>query len=178
MSIRVQRRSRAIAFLALLIFAGFFFLNYGHAPGGPESPLYAAEDLSGHPGGGASPPADMVILNGKIATVDENRPEAEAMAVRDDTIVAVGSSDDMRPYIGPSTKVLDIKGMFAMPGFIEGHGHLIPFGQSKMELDLTKAGNWDEIVSMVRESVRKARPGEWIIGSGWHQEKWNKRPVA
>jgi predicted amidohydrolase YtcJ len=176
MSIRVQRRSRAIAFLVLLIFAGFFSLNYVRVPRGPDSSLYAAEGLSGHPGNSASPPADTVILNGRIATVDENQPEAEALAVRNDTIVAVGSSSDMRPYIGPSTKVLDIKGMFAIPGFIEGHGHLIPFGRSKMEIDLTKAGNWDEIVSIVRESARKAKPGEWIIGSGWHQEKWNRAP--
>src|SRR5208282_2172344 len=110
MSISVQRRSRAIAFLVLLIFAGFFFLNYARVPGAPDGSLSAAESLSGRPGSGASPPADMVILNGRIATVDENQPEAEALAVRNDTIVAVGSNGDMRPYIGRSTKVLDIKG--------------------------------------------------------------------
>jgi predicted amidohydrolase YtcJ len=121
-------------------------------------------------------PADMVIMNGRIVTVDESQPEARALAVKGDTIIAVGSTDTIRPYIGASTKVLDIKGMFAMPGFIEGHGHLILYGRSKMELDLTKAANWDEIVSMVKERVRKAKPGEWIFGFGWHQEKWNKIP--
>ena len=122
-------------------------------------------------------PADMVIVNGRIATVDKNQPEAEALAIRGDTIIAVGSPDRVRPLIGPSTKVLDIKGMFAMPGFIEGHGHLIFLGRSKMELDLTKAANWDEIVSIVKERVQKAKPGEWIFGFGWHQEKWNKVPL-
>ncbi len=121
-------------------------------------------------------PADLVIINGKIATVDENNPNAEALAVRGDLIVAVGTSNDIRPYIGHSTKVLDIKGKFAMPGFIEGHGHLILLGRSKMELDLTKAVNWDEIVAIIRENVRKAKPGEWILGNGWHQEKWDKTP--
>ena len=92
MSIGVQRRSRAIAFLVLLIFAGFFSLNYLRGPGGPDSSLSAAEGLSEHPGISASPPADMVILNGRIVTVDENQPEAEALAVRNDTIVAVGAA--------------------------------------------------------------------------------------
>jgi hypothetical protein len=121
-------------------------------------------------------PADLVIINGKIVTVDEKQPAAEAIAIRKDTIAAVGSRHEIDGYIGKSTQLLDIKGMFAMPGFIDGHGHLLFLGKSKMELDLTKAANWDQIVSMVEDSVRKAGPGEWIIGSGWHQEKWNKRP--
>lgn len=121
-------------------------------------------------------PADLVLLNGKIITVDEKQPEAEAIAIRKDTIVAVGSRREIDRYIGKSTQSLDINGKFAMPGFIEGHGHLLYLGQSKMELELAKAENWDRIVFMVKESVRKAGPGEWILGSGWHQEKWNKVP--
>ncbi len=123
-------------------------------------------------------PADLVLINGKIVTVDEKHPDAEAIAIREDIIVAVGSRREIDPYIGKSTQLLDIEGMFAMPGFIEGHGHLLFFGKSKMELDLAKAANWDQIVSMVEDSVRKAGPGEWIVGSGWHQEKWNKRPLS
>ncbi|MBI5593829.1 MAG: amidohydrolase [Deltaproteobacteria bacterium] len=121
-------------------------------------------------------PADLVILNGKILTEDVKQPEAEALAIRKDTIVAVGSNNDVRAYIGKSTQTMDISGMLAVPGFIEGHGHLLLLGQSKMELDLTAARNWDEIVSIVRNSVLKAGPGAWILGSGWHQEKWNKIP--
>ncbi len=153
MSISIKKRYGTL-FLALFILAGFFSLACNAREG----------------------PADLVIINGKIATVDENRPDAEALAVRGDIIVAVGSSSDIRPYIGHTTKVLDIKGNFAMPGFIEGHGHLTLLGRSKMELDLTTAANWDEIVSIVKDAVRKARPGEWILGTGWHQEKWDKTP--
>jgi len=122
-------------------------------------------------------PADMVIVGGAIATEDESRPRAEALAVGNDTILAVGSNDDIRPYIGPSTKVLDIKGMLAIPGFIEGHGHLVMFGESKMSLDLTKARSWDEIVSTVKDSALK-KPGDWVLGFGWHQEKWDHAPSA
>lgn len=133
---------------------------------------------AGSPGacGQKAEPADLVLINGKIVTVDEKQPEAEAIAIRKDTIVAVGTRDEIDRYIGNSTRLLDIRGMVAMPGFIDGHGHLLLLGRSKMELDLTKAGNWDRIVSMVEENVRKAGPGQWILGSGWHQEKWNKGP--
>ena len=75
-------------------------------------------------------------------------------------------------YIGPSTRVIDLHGQLAIPGFIESHGHFTGVGDMKMELDLTNATSWDDIVAMVAEAVKKAKPGEWIYGRGWHQEKW------
>ena len=126
--------------------------------------------------GAQQEPCDLVLVNGTIATLDSPHPRVQALAVRGDKITATGANDEIRAYIGSSTRVLDLRGKFAMPGFIEGHAHLLPLGRSKMELDLTRARNWDEIVSMVRECVRKAGPGEWILGSGWHQEKWDKAP--
>jgi predicted amidohydrolase YtcJ len=122
-------------------------------------------------------PADMVIWGGKIITVDEKHPEAEALAIKNDTIVAVGSGEEIRQYIGASTEILDIKGLIAIPGFIEGHGHLLQLGQSKKELDLSRAKNWEEIVHLVKKNVLQIKPGEWIIGSGWHQEKWDTVPT-
>jgi predicted amidohydrolase YtcJ len=121
-------------------------------------------------------PADMVLHNGKIATVDPIRPEARAMAVRGDIIAAVGSEEEIKPYIGPSTKVIDLAGMLAIPGFIESHGHFTSLGATKLALDLTRAANWDEIVTLVAEAAKKAKPGEYILGRGWHQEKWNQVP--
>lgn len=121
-------------------------------------------------------PCDLALVNGTIFTVDTKHPDAQALAVHGDKITAVGTNEEIRPYIGPSTRVLDLSGKFAMPGFIDGHAHLLLLGQSKMELDLTKARNWDEIVAIVQESVGKAKPGDWILGSGWHQEKWDKGP--
>jgi predicted amidohydrolase YtcJ len=120
-------------------------------------------------------PADMVLLNGKVATVDSEKPQAQAIAVRGDIIAAVGTEEEIKPYIGPNTRVIDLAGMLAIPGFIEGHGHFTSLGESKMNLDLTRAANWDEIVAMVGEAAGKAKPGEYILGRGWHQEKWNKK---
>lgn len=121
-------------------------------------------------------PADLVLLGGKIITLDETTPAAEALAVRGGRIVAVGTETDIKPFISESTQVIELEGKTAIPGFIESHGHFTSLGRAKMRLDLTKAANWDDIVEMVKEAASKAKPGEWILGRGWHQEKWNKTP--
>jgi len=131
------------------------------------------------PGAQAPPrvePATLVLQNGRIVTVDETRPEARAMAVRGETIVALGSEADIKPYIGAATRVLDLKGALAVPGLIDSHGHFNGIGQAKLGLELMSTTTWDEIVAMVAEAVKKAKPGEWIVGRGWHQEKWTRRP--
>jgi predicted amidohydrolase YtcJ len=74
--------------------------------------------------------ADLVLMNGKIVTVDSLQPEVEALAVAGDTLVALGSSDEMAVYIGPATQVIDLEGRLAIPGFIEGHGHYMSLGRS------------------------------------------------
>ncbi len=121
-------------------------------------------------------PADLVLRNGKLVTVDPNRPEAQALAVRGDTIVAVGAEEEIRPYIGSTTDVIDLAGKLAIPGFIDSHVHFTGIGTNKLQLDLMNARNWDEIVAMVAEAVKGAQPGELISGRGWHQEKWDTVP--
>lgn len=122
-------------------------------------------------------PADLILMNGKIVTVDEKLPEAQALAVRGDRIVALGSDKEIKQYMGDETRVIDLAGRLAIPGFIESHGHFTGIGQAKLSLDLTKAKSWDEIVALVREAAEKAQPGEWIKGRGWHQEKWDTTPT-
>jgi predicted amidohydrolase YtcJ len=121
-------------------------------------------------------PADLILMNGKIVTVDEALPQAEALAVRGDKIVALGRNKDIQRFQGERTQVIDLAGKLAIPGFIDSHGHFSSLGESKMVLDLTKARSWEEIVAMVAEAAKNARPGEWIVGRGWHQEKWVKAP--
>ena len=128
-------------------------------------------------GPGNLKPAHLVLHNGTIVTVDSKRPRAEAIAVRGDLIVAVGTNDEIKSYIDASTQVIDLQGKTAIPGFIEGHGHFMGIGQAKMNLDLMKVKNWDEVVAMVKMAAHNARPGEWILGRGWHQEKWDKKPI-
>ena len=121
-------------------------------------------------------PADLVLRGGKVATVDPALGNVEAVAVNGYQITAVGSNEEISAYIGPLTDVIELNGRFAMPGFIEGHGHYMSLGRSKQILDLTKVKNWDEVVTMVAGAVDKAQAGEWIFGRGWHQDKWDNVP--
>ncbi len=121
-------------------------------------------------------PADLVLTDAKIVTVDAKLTEARALAVRGGRIAAVGTEKDVRKLIGEKTQVIDLGGALVLPGLIESHGHFMGLGESKMELDLTKARSWDDIVAMVGEAAKTAKPGEWIFGRGWHQDKWDKVP--
>jgi predicted amidohydrolase YtcJ len=121
-------------------------------------------------------PADLVITNGKVVTVEDAAPEAEAVAAAAGKIVAVATSAEIQKFVGPKTEVIDAKGQLVIPGFIEGHGHYTGIGTARLNLNLTTAKSWDDIVAMVAERVKTAKPGEWILGRGWHQEKWDRRP--
>ena len=90
--------------------------------------------------------ADLVLRNGKIVTVDPGRPHAEAIAVRGDTILAVGSNKEIAPYVGEKTQVIELAGKLTIPGFIEGHGHFTGIGQAKMNLDLMAVKNWGTLL--------------------------------
>jgi predicted amidohydrolase YtcJ len=120
--------------------------------------------------------ADLVLRNGRILTLDAALPEAQALAARNGAIVAVGSNADMDRFVGSNTQVIDLGGQLAIPGFIEGHGHFNNIGEGKMNLELMNTKSWNEIVQMVAQAVEKAKPGQWIIGRGWHQEKWSSTP--
>jgi predicted amidohydrolase YtcJ len=121
-------------------------------------------------------PADLVLRGGKVVTVDDANPEAQALAARDGRIVAVGSDADVDRYVGDDTEVVDLGGRLAIPGFIEGHGHYTGVGRSTLQLDLMDVANWDEVVAMVAAAVAETEPGVLITGRGWHQEKWDRRP--
>jgi predicted amidohydrolase YtcJ len=125
----------------------------------------------------AGRPADLVLTNGRIVTVEEQQPEVQAMAVNGDTIVALGTSAEIQRYVGPGTKVIDLKGALATPGLMEGHAHFTGVGDAARNLKLATASTWDDIVRMVGEAAATARPGEWILGRGWHQEKWASVPT-
>jgi predicted amidohydrolase YtcJ len=120
--------------------------------------------------------ASLVLRNGRIVTVDSALPEAQAIAMRGSTILAVGSNAEINRLIGDTTEVIDLQGRLAIPGFIESHGHYLGLGRAKMILDLTTARRWDDIVEMVSMATRDTRIDSWISGRGWHQEKWEVPP--
>ena len=120
--------------------------------------------------------ADLVLRNGRIITMDNRWPQVSALAVKGDRISAIGSDRDMLRYTGMETQVIDLKGMLTIPGFIEGHGHFYSLGASLMELELRNAENWDAIIALVAAEVKNKKPGTWIVGRGWHQDKWTTKP--
>jgi len=125
---------------------------------------------------GSVEPADLVLRGGSVITVDAARPRAEAIAIRGFEIVAVGSDREIAAYVGPETQTIELEGRLAIPGFIDGHAHYLSLGEAKLILDLTRAATWSEIVEQVAAAAQQAKPGEWIRGSGWHQEKWTELP--
>jgi predicted amidohydrolase YtcJ len=144
----------------------------------PLWPLAFAIMFSGCNRTTAPPPADLVLMNGKLATFDPARPEATALAARGGRIVATGSDAQIQPLIGPKTEVLRLGGQLAIPGFIESHGHIRNLGLLRIRLDLTKTHSWEEVVERVRAAAAQAKPGSWIFGRGWHQEKWDHKPAG
>jgi hypothetical protein len=121
----------------------------------------------------AAEPADLVLTNGVVHTVDAARPRAEAVAVRGNRIVAVGSAAEAMALVGPKTRVLDLAGRTVVPGFDDSHAHVLGIGFARLDVDLTGTRSWSEVVERVATAVRARRPGEWVRGRGWHEGKWD-----
>jgi predicted amidohydrolase YtcJ len=117
-------------------------------------------------------PADLILTNAVIHTVDPNRPRAEALAIRGDRILFVGSERGALTYKGPRTRVLDLDGRAVVPGFIDSHAHLAGLGEQLRRLDLVGTRSLSEIVDLVRERARRVPKGQWIVGRGWDQNDW------
>ncbi len=121
-------------------------------------------------------PADLIIRGGTIYTVEEGNPVVEAVAVSGDKIVFAGDLKDVSKYEGENTRIIDLQGKTMTPGFIEGHGHFMGLGYNELNLDLMSVTSYEELVEKVKEAVAKAQPGQWIVGRGWHQDKWTTKP--
>ncbi|MFZ0641146.1 MAG: amidohydrolase [Candidatus Acidiferrales bacterium] len=117
-------------------------------------------------------PADLVLTNGDVYTVDSVRPRAQAMAIRGEKIVAVGSSEEVRAWIGSQTRVIDLHGRFAMPGFNDAHVHLASAGMAKVIVNFEGAKSLTEFQQRLRAALKNYKPGEWITGSGWDHTLW------
>ena len=117
--------------------------------------------------------ADMIIHNGTIYTMNDLMPTTESVAIRNGKIIALGKYRDLDDLITPRTKIINLNGAMMTPGLIEGHGHFYGLGLAKMQLDLSTAESYAELVSMVAAAIDRSTPGEWILGRGWHQSKWS-----
>ncbi len=116
--------------------------------------------------------ANLILFNGVVATLNRSFSFEQAVAIRNHQIIAVGKNQEVLRHQGPESQLVDLRGRFLMPGFIEGHGHFMSLGRSKQIIDLSQAKSWEEIISKVAIAVDNSDEGQWIEGRGWHQEKW------
>jgi predicted amidohydrolase YtcJ len=124
-----------------------------------------------------TPQADRIFTNGHIITMNEDMPEAEAFAVDEGFITAVGTNAEMRGAY-PLAEEVDLGGKDVMPGIIESHGHMLNLGRIKRRVDLQGVDDPQEVVQKLRERVAETAPGEWVDGWGWDDGAWKEQMTA
>ena len=142
----------------IVLAATLLFLTFLTAPGPLQSP------------------ADIVFKNGNVYTANDKAPRAEAIAVKADRIVFVGSNADAQKYVGQSTRVVDLKGNTVLPGFTDSHQHLSGVGLREMTLNLEGTTSLEDFLAKVKARVDQTKPGDWVTGRGWIETHW-KPPV-
>lgn len=114
---------------------------------------------------------DAAYINGKIYTVDEAFSTVTAFGVSDDRFAIVGTNEEVLAHCTPETTVVDLKGQVVLPGLTDAHLHIVGTGALKLELNIVGKQK-REILDMVKEACKKAKPGEWITGRGWINDEW------
>jgi predicted amidohydrolase YtcJ len=116
--------------------------------------------------------ADVLFINGNIYTVSERQPHAEAIAVRGERIVFVGSNADAKKYQGKSTRVVDLQGRTVVPGMTDAHYHILGVGAREVTLNLEGTASLTDLLDKVRARVARTEPGKWVTGRGWIETFW------
>ena len=119
--------------------------------------------------------ADLVVMNGKVWTVDAARSRAEAVAVVGDRIVAVGTNEEIRKWLGPNTRKVDAQGKTVLPGLIDAHVHFSTGGFEISGVQLRDAATPEEFARRIGEHAKKLPKGEWMLGGTWDHELWGGR---
>jgi predicted amidohydrolase YtcJ len=117
-------------------------------------------------------PADLIVVNARVYTVDDGHPMVTAFAVKNGRILFAGSESEVRTLATPRTKVIDAHGNTVIPGMVDAHAHLLGLGTSLRNVQLAGSKTYDEVIARVVARAKNARPGEWILGRGWDQNLW------
>lgn len=117
--------------------------------------------------------AERIVVNGKIWTENPGQPWAEAVAVQGGRILAVGTNGAIKKKAGSETEIIDVKGGFVLPGFIDSHVHFLNGGFSMMSIQLREAGSKEEFISRIAAKARSLRKGEWILNGDWDQTRFS-----
>ena len=117
-------------------------------------------------------PADLIVTNARIYTVDEAHPRARALAVKDGKFLFAGSEREVMALRGPNTTMVDAAGHTIIPGMVDAHAHLLGLGEALDQVDLTGTRSYDEVVARVVAAAKGQAAGKWIVGRGWDQNDW------
>ena len=128
--------------------------------------------LGGAMGAKAQPAADLVLLNGRIWTGNAAQPEAEAVACLGGKVAAVGGTAEIRRWIGPRTRVIDLQGKRLVPGFNDAHVHFVDGGQGLASVQLRDAPTAREFRDRIARFAARLAPGRWILNGNWDHENW------
>lgn len=123
------------------------------------------------------PAADIIITNANIYTVDKSKPRAEAVAVLNDRIVAVGTAADIDAWRGADTKVIDAAGKLLLPGFNDSHVHFVTGGLQLDSVDLRESTGPDDFARRLADRAKLTSKGEWITGGDWDEERWTPQQL-
>jgi predicted amidohydrolase YtcJ len=121
--------------------------------------------------------ADLALTGGKVLTMNQSQPHAEAIAIKADRIVQVGTNEEIAPWIGKNTKVVSLKGKTVVPGFIDTHVHVADFGRLLRWIDLSEACSIKEMRESLSRHVKKAPKGKWLLGRGWDQTRFAEKQL-
>jgi predicted amidohydrolase YtcJ len=115
---------------------------------------------------------EAVFFNGTVRTIDEDIPVAEAIAVGGGSIIAVGSTDEMRELAGPRAVLYDLRGKTVLPGFMDAHAHFHGYAKNLSRIDLIGTGSLEEVLGRISARLEDVPEGSWITGRGWDQNDW------
>ena len=113
--------------------------------------------------------ADLALIDGNVITMDSSQPSVEAIAIKKDRIVKVGTNEEINPWIGKDTEIIHLNGRTAVPGLIDSHIHVADFGKVLTWIDLQDVNSIEEMQRRIRKRVQQIHKGRWIIGNGWNQ---------
>jgi len=117
--------------------------------------------------------ADILLINGKVCTVDQKFSYTEAFALKNGFFEAIGTNEEIQKHYD-SDSIIDAKGNFVYPGFIDAHSHFFGYAIGLREIDLTGLRSFREIIDLIIKR-KDTYPGEWIVGRGWDQILWEKK---
>jgi predicted amidohydrolase YtcJ len=120
-------------------------------------------------------PADLIVVNARVYTVDDGHPMVPAFAVKDGRILFAGSEREVRALASQRTRVIDAHGNTVVPGLVDAHAHLLGLGTALRNVQLQGSKSYEEVIARVVERAKSAKAGEWILGRGWDQNLWSDK---